>query len=231
MFSPVPCFGKGRFFLIAAAAWALGIWGSWAAGCGAPPPCSSSSFCPEGTVCAATGACTPLDPAAGRFTRAVWVVAQDWGGIGAAGTSRDTDLLPIGGDDGQIAYLTFGPIPDTGRVEKAVLVLWPHVTWDPPGVPARLAAYRTESFEGPILGRRNAPRRSRLPVSEAGIAPGATRLLHFDVTEPVIEAQRTGSTEISLAIVSRGDEAAALRFASPRSLAFGRRPRLELTVR
>jgi len=151
--------------------------------------------------------------------------------MGAAGTSGDTDLLPIGGDDGQIAYLTFGPIPDAGRIQKAVLVLWPHVTWDPPAVPAHLAAYRTQSFEGPTLVRRNAPRRSRLPVSEAGIAPGATRLLRFDITEPVNEAQSKGSTEISVAIVSRSDEGAPLRFASPRSLASERRPRLELTVR
>ncbi len=223
-------FGNGLTLILGLGAVLLGA-------CGAPPPCTSSALCRGGMVCGATGSCAPLDPDAARFSRSVWLSAEDWGATARNRLGRgplvDTDVLFLGGPRQRRFHVSFGPLPEGGTIAGAVLVLSPHRTWTPPAEGAELSVFVTRPFLGTDLTRSEAPRRAAMPAASAALAPGATRILRMDLTEEIAAARERGATRVFLAIAGqahRGD-APPLRFASPRSLRPDDRPRLELSVR
>jgi hypothetical protein len=208
-----------------------------AAACGAPPPCTSSALCQSGTVCSAEGSCAPLDPNAGRFSRSLWIPPNDWGATArrrlGQGPIPDSDVLLIGGQKDREFHMAFGPLPESGSVSRAVLVLAPHRTWTPPSGGAELRVFVTRPFRGSDLTRRDAPRREPTPATRAALAPGSTRVLRMDLTDAVAAARVRGATWVFLAIAAESDpsDGSPLRFASPRNLRAEDRPRLELSVR
>jgi hypothetical protein len=206
-----------------------------AAGCGRPLPCTSSSLCQRGAVCAPDGACRARDPGDARFAAASFVPAVDWGV-----TRRDrahevlpeTDVLPLGGPGDARVHLAFAPLPETSRIGRAVVWLVPHESWAPPEDEVVLAFHQTAPLHATTLTRRNAPRITSRPLVEAAIAPGATRAIRADVTEAVRDAIAVGARRISLAIVvAEAPGRGTFRFASPRALDARARPRLEVLIR
>jgi hypothetical protein len=203
--------------------------------CSGTTPCASSALCTNGEVCAANGACAPLEREAERFSRGVWLSVRDFGVTARTGhpaVGPDTDLLLLGGSGDHTIYLAFGPLPAGAAIPKAILVLSPHETFTPAPDGARIAAFAVRPFRGDDLSRRDAPRREPEPSAEAVLAPGMTRRVRLDLTTQVEHAHRLGAEIVSVALLGEieGGEV-PLRFASPWALDTARRPRLELSVR
>lgn len=205
-----------------------------AAGCGGASLCASSAECPDGTACRADGSCAPPPRPRGRVGRSLWLAAGQWG------VTRDdridtvvpaTDVALLGGDPDATVHLAFGPLPERGRIARALLRLVPHESWSGPTARTRVLVDRTEAFEGARLTRRREPRRIAGPIAEGVVAPGGPRPILLDLTDAVRRAERMGLARLHLAVRLADPSGPPWRLASPRALDRSARPRLELLLR
>ncbi len=198
-------------------------------GCGGPSGCIDADGCPPQTVCELDGTCRPLaeDPGA-RFARLVRLRARDWG-VTRGGDLRiaDLDTLELGGPDGGVIHLAFGPLP-TGPIARATLSLFPHPSFHGLDRRTRVAVQATLPFFGQGLTRRGAPAAPGPPVTVRGFAPGGPRPFRFDVTGAIGARPDPGQGRLYLAIrvVSETTDS-PIHLASPRAVDGASRPRLD----
>lgn len=202
-------------------------------GCHRADPCASSQACPAGTVCRHDGTCGPLGKegdlrfaARRELTATDWAVAND---DGSAPRAHPDDVLPLGGRNGTVAHLSFGPLPAGVRVVRATLSLRAHPGWTGTFRPWRVGVHEAPSPEEARRGERKR-RRYHPPRRVVRLPPGVDRTLFVDVSPLVSEAADRGEGRVAFAVRVLDREAPPLRFASPRALDPARRPRIYLSV-
>lgn len=201
-------------------------------GCGGDPPCAGGG-CPERTVCELDGTCRVLAQDTAEASGTSMVAAVDWGVVlrhRLRTEAPEHDVLPIGGADGAVAYLAFGPIPQGRELVRAVLRM------EVDGSTRRgirgLRVWRTRAFDGAGLSSGFRPRHRRFDVATRAFDARPSSAVHVEVTELVRGARRDREDRLYLELrLDRRGARDELRVASPASLELPRRPSLALLLR
>lgn len=200
--------------------------------CAEGPPCARGG-CPERTVCELDGTCRAQAPDAVETSSALSVAAVDWGVVRRHELHSDPaghDVLSVGGADGAVAYLAFGPLPTRRELVRAVLTL--HVDSSTRRGVRGLRVWRTRPFDGPGLAEGHRPRHRRGYLSTRAVEATPASPLHIEVTELVRGSQRDEEDRLylELRVARRGPEG-ELRVASPSCTDGSERPSLALLLR
>lgn len=194
-------------------------------GCAGATPCASSALCARGQVCGLDGRCSALEPAIGaRFAASRWVGARDWGTSSSERAPRG-DALPIGA--GREALLAFGPLPENGRIVRALLVLHPHGAFDRVLARGEIVVEHVEPFRGGAMPARQRRGPRTFAAAVRLLAPGPLRSQRMEVTGAARSA--AGRSDHTLYLLVRLDGGARAVFASPWAPGEGA-PRLELLI-